>query len=573
MQDNHTALQWAEQAATTRLLNCYIRETVVEAGMQNPYVLQLPRSHRSIRLTFRYVSLTGHHRYVFPVYGAETGKEALHELSFTDLVDWLLTELASASSGSVSNAEETKRVLQDKVMNSVQKTALYVQDGLKGVDSSLVHGYVRSEQSLLFGHPFHPTPKSSEGFAAEDLGRYTPEQGSAFQLEYWLVHPELFQEEWVTDSLLKKEWLSKEQRLLAAVAGENEQTYRLLPCHPWQAGYLKMSSTVRAWMEEGKLRWVGSLDKELVYPTASVRTVWSPEQELFLKLPLHVRITNFVRTNSPEQCRRSLDAAQVWKVISASFHCEGFGILQEHGSLSLLDEGLAEETAVLLRESAAGLASPQEEWHVVASMLEDEREQPVWLPTTHAKAKQWVERYTTIYLYPVMKLFAEEGYGLEAHVQNTLIRLEDGLPVSCLARDLEGVSISRKAAEAKGWIDTVIPADSPVLYSEEEAWMRLLYYNLTNHMSHMLAVVSRSSGVEEQVLWGQAYTVLTDLAAHSSDSLRYWVARLAATRALPAKANLISWFARKGETPDYVELPNPFYQEAALASLAAAGER
>ncbi|GIP23231.1 IucA/IucC family siderophore biosynthesis protein [Paenibacillus sp. J22TS3] len=573
MQDNNTALQYAEQAASTRLLNCYIRETETRREMKNPYELHLVRSGRSFRLNLSCVSLTGHHRYVFPIWGKDAGEEAFHELQFSELLDYILEELTLASKEPINRAKEIKLTLQKKVLNSVRKTALYVLNGDKRAASKPDYGYVRSEQSLYFGHPFHPTPKSSEGFSPDDVERYAPERGTAFRLEYWLVHPELFQEDWLSESTFKMTWLAKEKALVAAAAKEHEKEYRLLPCHPWQAAYLKKSPAVQALSEAGKLRWVGSLESEPVYPTASVRTVWSPEQGLFLKLPLHVHITNFVRTNSPDQCRRSLDAAQVWKVIGASFRCEGFGILQEFGSLSIRDTGLAEETAVLLRESVAGLISPQEQWHVAATMLEDELEQPVWLPPTGKKAKIWVERYTSIYLFPVLRLFAEEGYSLEAHVQNTLICLEDGLPVHCLTRDLEGVSISSRVAEAKGWVDTVIPASSPVLYNEEEAWLRLLYYNLTNHMSHMLAAVSRSSGVDEAVLWDISFRVLSDYAERGSDSVRYWVKRLAAAPTLPAKANLVSWFAFKGDSPEYVDLPNPFYQAAVVESFAAGGER
>ena len=52
----------------------------------------------------------------------------------------------------------------------------------------------QAEQSLLLGHPFHPTPKSAEGISDDDLERFAPELGASFRLHYWAVAPELLVE-------------------------------------------------------------------------------------------------------------------------------------------------------------------------------------------------------------------------------------------------------------------------------------------------------------------------------------------------------------------------------------------
>ncbi|MGV1143706.1 IucA/IucC family protein [Staphylococcus aureus] len=56
---------------------------------------------------------------------------------------------------------------------------------------------------------------------------------------------------------------------------------------------------------------------DLVYPTSSVRTVFSKALNIYLKLPIHVKITNFIRTNDLEQietdriqCRASYRISQ-----------------------------------------------------------------------------------------------------------------------------------------------------------------------------------------------------------------------------------------------------------------------
>ncbi|MBD0383536.1 IucA/IucC family protein [Paenibacillus sedimenti] len=570
MRDRSIYALQAEQAAMTRLLNAYIREAAgsklpVEDGM----LLKLSQTHRTLKLSFRYVSASGHHRYVFPIMGEERESAGQQALSFQEVTEWLLAEVAAADAESLE-AGERKLSLQKQIANSVAKTIRYLQakdDIAPQPTSGADCPYLRSEQSLLFGHPFHPTPKSSEGLTEQDLVRFAPELHASYRLDYWLVHPELFDEEWIGESPMQSYWSEREREWLKrAGVGPRYAGYRLLPSHPWQSAHLKSLPAVQHRERSGQLLWLGSLG-DTVYPTASVRTVWSPEHGLFLKLPLHVRITNFIRTNTAEQRRRSLDAARIWEDIGRRFHWAGFGVLQEPGSLSVSDSQLAEAFTVLLREGDPGLVSQDEEWHAAASMFEDEGNEPWWLPGTELQALEWTQRYVSIYLLPVLKLFAEEGFGLEAHVQNTLIRLQDRSPVRCLVRDLEGVSVCRETAREKGWIGTAVPETSPVLYDREEAWMRLLYYNVTNHLSHMLAAVSRSSGAAESLLWRSAGEAAADQARIGSVRLWEWTERLLMAPTLPAKANLISRFRQRAEQPEYVQIPNPLYQPSAVYSF------
>ena len=80
------------------------------------------------------------------------------------------------------------------------------------------------------------------------------------------------------------------ERVVLAVDGGNSKTYLALV-----GG-------------DGSLLSLGPLG-EVAWPTSSVRTVWLPAQNLFLKLSLNIRITNFIRNNPAEQVARALDAS------------------------------------------------------------------------------------------------------------------------------------------------------------------------------------------------------------------------------------------------------------------------
>jgi siderophore synthetase component len=150
---------------------------------------------------------------------------------------------------------------------------------------------------------------------------------------------------------------------------------------------------------------------------------------------------------------------------------------------------------------------------------------------------------------PLLSVWRRDGLSLEAHVQNSLVHLDGGWPAVFFVRDMEGTSASRERVTHTGLLDD-LPADSPVVY-DDEAWMRLKYYLVTNHLGHLVHVLARYSGTDESVLWGVVRSVLA-----SSVPDRY-VRDLLESPTLPAKANLISRFAERGEPPLYVAVPNP----------------
>jgi siderophore synthetase component len=116
---------------------------------------------------------------------------------------------------------------------------------------------------------------------------------------------------------------------------------------------------------------------------------------------------------------------------------------------------------------------------------------------------------------------------------------------------MEGTSVSRQRWEAGG--RDALPADSPVLYGDAEAWLRLKYYVVTNHLGHLVHVLGRHAEVDESRLWGVVRELVQEAASD-----RY-VADLLSSPVLPAKANLIGRFAGRGERPLYVDVPNPMH--------------
>ncbi|WP_199431443.1 IucA/IucC family protein [Qaidamihabitans albus] len=514
-----TPLDAARHATRRALLNAYLRETGVHAAPGGEWRITLPRTRRLLTVEVRHRCASGQHDY------AEATRPG-HE----EFVAALLAELAALT------GHDDAGELAARIGNSTARAARYLARGRPPPPCGDPHALTRhAEQTLLLGHPFHPTPKSAEGFDDADLRRYAPELGAEFVPYYLGLARELVLDVRVAEGA----WVPEE------VEARVPPGYAALPAHPWQARYLLARPDVAGLVERGALLPLGPLGRP-VYPTSSVRTVCDPAFPASWKLPLHVRITNFVRNNPIEQLRRATDATVLVRQLPAH---TGFGVLRETGfrapDPAVVGEDLAAELAVLYRENP--FTGDPRAPRVLASLLED----PAGLVECVREAgdvAEWLRRYLAISLRPLLSLFFTEGIAFEAHVQNSLLCTEGGWPSRFWVRDLEGAAVS-----ARRLTRDVIPAGSPLRYDDAEAWLRLRYHAVTNQLGHVVHVLGRYTGTGEHRLWAVAREALAEVPE---------AAALLDDPVLPAKANLISRFTGRGERPSYVDVPNPLSERS-----------
>ncbi|MFP5070884.1 IucA/IucC family protein [Pseudonocardia nantongensis] len=511
----------AEAAARERLLRCLLRESGTVVTEPGP--LRLPVPGRTLITQVAAPSPSGHHRFTGPVCD-ERGSPVAHD-------DVVVAVLRAADAGGSDLAGVAG--LAREVDDSAARTARYLA-GARGRWSGRP-----SELSVLRGHPFHPTPKSAVGFTDADLAAYAPELAAKFRLEHVAVHPRLCAERRVAPG----DW---------GVAPAPEDGWPVLPMHPWQARWLAADPHGAALLAEGRLRRLGPRDP-VVTPTSSVRTVAAPGAPAVWKLPLSVRITHFVRTNPAEHVRRALDASALVARVEPARDLDGFEVLIETGFRGVDPAAagveLADGLAVLFREP------PPTDLAVVAGLLEEgpAGEEPALAGLLQAAGggpAQWLCRHLTVATIPLLRVFDRHGIGFEAHVQNSLLATHDGWPVRFAVRDMEGTHVTRDGTAA-----ALLEPDSPLLYERAEAWQRLRYHVITNHLAHLVATLGWLGPESEHELWA---VVARELAATGTPSA------MALTRdpTLPAKANLASRLGGRGERPDYVQIPNPI-QEAA----------
>lgn len=591
----------ADREAVQRLLNSWLRET----GVADPRITraELARRFPSLEHTLprgedAFVAELGSGMPL--VIGTQTvfSRIGLHAYGDTlwlwdvaaacaePLVhaEQLAGPLVAASLVRVGNAGDQVHAatFRRRIEDGIARGRVYAVHALSGqglkLDPVAAQPMCAAEQALCFGHPFHPMAKSAQGFDEADLHRYAPELGADFALVFFAA-----QRAYLQEAFLDAEYAPRTEELLRRLAGAAAQGIgadrRLIPCHPWQAEYLRRHPEAIALLESGALTDLGE-GAAAVYPTSSVRTVWCPSVGLFLKLALNVHITNFLRVNPLEQMQRSIDAARALRAAQPAGCCGRLHVLPEWGYRTVragggsLDHGgaLAASFGFLVREAPSG--SLQGRPMVMAGLLEVGPHQgvPALIKALqHAASRvgrcldaelteDWVAAYVETFLVPALRLFAATGISLEAHVQNSMIVLDGGWPAAAFVRDLEGVSIAREIGERAGILGGLAP-DSPAIYDTEAAWHRFKYYAVVNHLGHLLAVLARFAPAAEARLWSRVRRVLKQARGVLDDGARRYLDDLLTAANLPAKANLLSCFRRRGDRPLYVDIPNPLLME------------
>ncbi|MGQ7247815.1 IucA/IucC family protein [Halomonas sp. V046] len=589
----------ARRASLRALLNSYFRETgvfdpragtlsldpsLLDAG--EPMAVAVADGQLIGSLT-RF-SLGGQHRYGDAFYWRD-GQARLRPLDLQDLVQCLLEALSPREPGSPPSLKLWD--LRDKITNSYARMAAHLDAFHRRYPDGPPPGldHVRAEQSLLVGHPFHPFPKCCDGRGRQDISVYSPERESAFALHYFAVHRDLVHEDWLDagrraeaeaavpeafvaalDKALehaRADTIGRDQGGLPAHGGGIE-AFRALPVHPWQAQHLHEQGDVIALIQRGLLIDLGTLGAH-AYPTSSVRSVWLPQSRMGYKLPLQVRITNLVRENTLEQCRRTLAAARVIDALGDRLQRDGLKVVLETGyrTLALDHPGVPAHRIATLTTIYRPLPDDGADPWVMASLLEPYpgRDEPKLvgmiregcggeLPALEA----WFDRYLEISVVPLLAGLARTGVGFEAHLQNTLLTLKEGFPETFHVRDLEGVSLDRSAAGDTPWWSALgIDDDSPLLYSPDDAWTRTLYYVFVNQLGGLVAVLSEAMGVEEGRLWRRVGARLEGLTLSDDPRLAGYAERLLHDSNWTAKANLLSCFHQRGDAPLFVAIPNP----------------
>lgn len=456
-----------------------------------------------------------------------------------------------------------------RVADSVRRTVTFISDR-RARPTDTRDLFLAAEQALVLGHPLHPSPKSREGLSEAETQPYSPELRGSFPLHWMAVAPSVL----ATDSA----WTERGRpvsaaQLTARLAGTAlplPDGHTALPLHPWQLREVRHRPEAAALLDAGLLQDLGSHGSPW-HPTSSVRTVHQSGAPAMLKLSLGLRITNSRRENLRKELHRGIEVhrllrsglAKQWQAAHPAFDIvrdpawiavdgpdgspvPGLDVMIRHNPFSPSDDV----------SCIAGLVSPRplaRPGGVAGGRDADRRPMRSRLAelVTHlvartgrprgAVAAEWLLRYLEQVVRPVLWLDAEAGIALEAHQQNTLLRLDgDGWPAGGRYRDNQGYYF-RESRRAE--LDARLPGigeHSDTFVCDEVTDERFAYYLAINNVLGLIGAFGSQGLADERLLLAAFRRFLDDVASGPARLRTTLPARLLDSPVLRCKANLLT---------------------------------
>ncbi|MPY55483.1 IucA/IucC family protein, partial [Streptomyces acidicola] len=301
--DPHTA---AQAAAVENLLRCWAREHDILAPDDGTLRVPLPVTGTALLAPVHYWSPTGWHRFGLPRL-ADAPETAPPADAVT--VAALLAREAAAADDAEADASQPSGTesadLVDRVADSLRRTAVFIRDR-RNNPTDVPDLFLAAEQSLVLGHPLHPTPKSREGLSEAAARLYSPESRGSFPLHWIAVAPSAL----AADSAwTERGRLVPAEQLTSRLAGSGlplPKGHTALPVHPWQLHAILHRADTAALLDAGLLQYLGRFGSPW-HPTSSVRTLYRSGAPAMLKLSLGLRITNSRRENLRKELHRGVE--------------------------------------------------------------------------------------------------------------------------------------------------------------------------------------------------------------------------------------------------------------------------
>ncbi|MCA1438625.1 IucA/IucC family siderophore biosynthesis protein [Ensifer sp. IC4062] len=581
----------AHNAATLTLrslLNCVAREYPDrirwsdEPGRSH-FALTFPEDGGTLDLPVLYRSPTGHHLFGEPV--TLTGKEGSQAISIVEAITAVVERLEPSAAAKEGQADLLKRTHSSRLLIEAALEARAADlAGLVGDEVS----FIAAEQGLIAGHGIHPCPKSREGMTEAEERRYSPEFAAGFPMRWFAVDRSRFHTGHSEGLPSAEDWLKKAMGSDLDIIRSRlpEGDFALLPVHPWQAEHMLKDPAVAVLVADGRLIDCGEAGKPW-FPTSSVRTLYRPDAPFMLKVSLGVGITNSVRINLARELLRGDDMYRfrrhrLWQDFSRSY--PGLTLVPDPAYMGVKVDGVViDGLSVSMRENPFTGADADRNVSLLAALCEHLPGRGSRLGTLlrkrarlegrplEAVARDWFERFLTVFVRPVFGLYLRHGIAMEAHQQNILIEIEDGYPIGVFYRDNQGFFHHERAHKALAEALPGLGEPSESVFGEEAVDERLLYYAFINSVLGMVGALGREGLASETILLAMLRSELLRIEALEGANSHLVRKMLAPT--LQCKANLKTRLARMDELVGpletqsvYLEIKNPLLEtEKALA--------
>ncbi|TXR70165.1 IucA/IucC family siderophore biosynthesis protein [Bacillus sp. AY18-3] len=599
------AKQIAEHATIQSFLNCYLRETGsgewitadkrIEDIFYNSFQRDTGSTYLCCRLSAQnitlygeviYKSATDRHLFGEQFYYQMGENKNVIKADYVTVITFLIKEM-SINYGEGTNPAE----LMLRVICSCQNIEEFTKERIE--DTSALYGFhtsfIEAEQSLLFGHLTHPTPKSRQGILEWKSAMYSPELKGECQLHYFRAHKNIVNEKSLlldSTTVILKEELRNDEMVCKEFISKycNEDEYSLLPIHPLQAEWLLHQSYVQEWIDQGVLEYIGPVGKYYM-ATSSLRTLYHPQSKYMLKFSFPVKVTNSMRINKLKELESGLEGKEMLNTAIGEVldKFPGFDFICDPAFITLNYGAKESGFEVIIRENPF-YGEHANDATLIAGLVQDaipgertrlsniiHRLADVESRSCEEVSLDWFRRYMNISLKPMVWMYLRYGVAVEAHQQNSVVQLKDGYPVKYYFRDNQGFYFCNSMKETLNNELAGIGERTGNLYDDYIVDERFRYYLIFNHMFGLINGFGTAGLIKEEILLSELRSVLEAFLSYNREPSTF-LRELLEEDKLACKANLLTRFFDVDELSNpleqaiYAQVQNPLVREVAVRS-------
>ncbi len=584
----NSATQIAESASYQAFVNCYLNEfengnwqatSIWQQDNKMPGLchgkwiveLDLQSQAATVAIDVSFYSLTGHHQ--LGQAWIQRSHASWSPILQRNLLWMLAHEIFHRNekhNGEIQSQQEIE--LLARILSSLQLMSQYIagrhSDPLLDNDR-----FIDIEQSMLFGHWSHPTPKSRQGMHDWQQSLYTPELKGRFQLVWYGVDQTLVEHDAVThESALD---------IIKNILGDYLHSLRLtesetaVPLHPLQAAKLSQDPALKQAITAGQIRLLGQAGP-VFHATSSVRTLYHPRLDWMLKLSIPVKITNSQRLNQKHELKAGVLAA---RLIAKSQFCErhpGFHIITDPAYVTVNLPGCENsgfETAIRINPFPVG---QDRGLFCMAALVQDPLPGKVSSlrilieglalsegRSIKAVSHDWFSLYWQNAIEPLIRLYDLHGIALEAHLQNSVLDVSSGYPRRYFYRDNQGFYLAKSYRTHILNLEVGAADTEELFYDEAMIHDRFGYYLILNQLAGVIHRFGVDGLIAESHLLDMARARLRRLQPALEAAGGRLIHRLLNQAQLPCKSNLLTRvhdvdeLTAELEQAVYTTVPNP----------------
>lgn len=590
---NYSAKQIAENATFQAFFNSFIREVdigqcirtedwIIENRssilLNGPYILELelPQQEIILAIEVNYRSKVGRHVLGTPLKYCQKGKQWYREEKLT-LMMTLVQELhLMATSNRDHDLASHYDELILRLIGSYQTMQRYIEARLENSHTlySANSSFIETEQSLLFGHWFHPTPKSRQGMSYWQHKSFAPELAGSFQLHYFQIDFSMIKEESIITESASE--LLKKALIKSSPALHISKEACIVPMHPLQAQWLLHQDHVKDAINRGLIKNLGTLGKNYT-ATSSLRTVYQDDEEYMLKFSIPVKVTNSLRVNQQHELKAGVVMARLWKKLSFIETYPAFQIIDDPGYITVdFPHQKKSGFEVIIRSnpfpkgrdkgisSIAAIAQdplPNQQSRLYQLIMKVAKRDHRSIEDVSLK---WFEKYWDCAIDPLIRLYDEHGIALEAHQQNSVLDVSEVYPKTYFYRDNQGYYLSENHKQYLCHMEPSLLETPELFYNDSLIQERFTYYLVMNQLFSVIYRFGADGLISEDILLQWSTDKLHLLEKELKGQGKQLVHTLLHEDKLSYKANLLTRLhdvdelTAKLEQAIYTKVNNPF---------------